>query len=690
MKQYHAKRLLVLGILFLTLMGTALYAQEVLTPKDILSLKTCSNAEISPDGKWIAYRVSVPRQNDEKPGGAYSELYVVSTKTGEIIPYITGKISMSTIRWSPDGKQIGFLTRRGEIAKTQVWAIPVNGGEAYQITNSKNGVITYRWHPNGKKIAYTATTPPTKQEKTLKKKGYKFIFYEEDWKHRNLYMTCAGGVDSKYDCEPQQLTKGVTVWGFIFSPDGKTIAADISPKNLIDQRYMFRKIYLLDLESKGLTQVSQNPGKLGNYAFSPDGSKIAYCAALERKDHKTSQVLVMNTDGSGLKNLTPPNFIGHVNWVGWKNNSTILYQSGEGVWPTLSLVKATGGKREIILHAKDSGIIFSTPSFTKNFKSFAFSGNSPTLPGGIFFWQVGKELRNMTDLNPWLFEKKLGRQIVFRFNARDGQEIEGLLIYPVDYQKDQTCPLVVSVHGGPESHHSNGWKSGYSSPGQVLAGKGYAVYFPNYRASTGYGVEFALSGYEDAAGVEFDDIADGIDALIEQSIADPDRVGLGRGSYGGYASAWFSSYYTKKVKAVCMFVGISDLISKRGTSDIPYEELYVHSGKLLEDMWEESLKRSPIYYAHQSQTATLILGGADDTRVHPSQSLEFYRRMKMNNHPAVRLVQYPGEGHGNRKQPGRIDFLYRTLDWYDWYVKDLKPLDGDLPTLDISEKYGLD
>jgi dipeptidyl aminopeptidase/acylaminoacyl peptidase len=139
-----------------------------------------------------------------------------------------------------------------------------------------------------------------------------------------------------------------------------------------------------------------------------------------------------------------------------------------------------------------------------------------------------------------------------------------------------------------------------------------------------------------------------------------------------------------------MFVGISDLVSKRGTTDIPYEELYVHSGKKLDEMWEKSLERSPIYHAHKSRSAVLIYGGQSDTRVHPSQSLEYYRRLKMNDHPAVRLVQYPGERHGNAKEPGRIDVLHRTLQWFDWYVKDKKPLDGAMPPLDISDSYGLE
>ena len=139
-----------------------------------------------------------------------------------------------------------------------------------------------------------------------------------------------------------------------------------------------------------------------------------------------------------------------------------------------------------------------------------------------------------------------------------------------------------------------------------------------------------------------------------------------------------------------MFVGISNLISKRGTTDIPYEEMYVHSGKPLEEQWQMNLERSPVYYAHQSKTATLIYTGADDPRVDPTQSRELYRRMKVNKHPAVRLVLYPGEGHGNRKQVGQIDVLNRQIQWFDWYVRDAKPLSEGMPPLDISDSYGLD
>ena len=683
MNAHRSLRILLLIVLPFVLLGAA----DVLTPKDILMMKRVSSAVISPNGEWIAYTVSVPREAMDKPGSAYSELYVVSTKTKEMRPFIVGKENVSAVTWKPDGSALSFVAARGDGASPQVWMIPLDGGEAVQVTRTETGVTSYAWSPAGNKIAYLLTPGKSAKEKKLEGSGYGFVYFEEDLKHRNLYLAEMG--KSGLVGSPQQFTKDMTVWSFVFSPDGKSIAVAVSPRNHVDDSYMFQKIHLLNIESKSLKQLSTNPGKLGNFAFSPDGKYLAYAAALERKDHAVSQAFVVPVEGGAVTNLTPANFPGHVRWVDWMDATTLLYGSAEATNNTISTVNVKGGQRGVILSSQTSGVVFDQASFAGSVHSAAFVGNTAGYPGDLFVWNKGQEPERLTSVNAAFADRQLGKQEVIKYKSRDGVEIEGILIYPVNYQKGTTYPLVTLVHGGPEANYANGWMTGYSEPGQVLSGRGYAVFYPNYRSSTGYGVQFAAVGYGDPAGKEFDDIADGIQFLIKQGIADKNRVGLGGGSYGGYASAWFATYYTKLVKAVCMFVGISDLISKRGSTDIAYEELYVHSGKPLEQMWDLALKRSPLYYAHQSKTATLIMGGGADPRVHPTQSIELYRQMKMTNHPAVRLVQYPGEGHGNARQPGRVDVLYRILDWYDWYVKDAHPLNGPLPPLDISEKYGL-
>ena len=675
------------SIAILTIGMLTLSGQDVLTASDLLGLKSVAGVQLSPDGSELIYSVSTPRRPNDKPGGSKSTYYRMTLADGSSVPLFKEKTQGSSPRWSIDGKHIGFLFGKNGDPK-QVWAMPAHGGEMFNLTNAKSGVSSFRWQPGTKGIAYLSNTPITSKEKELSERGYGFIYYEENLKNTNLFIA---QFDQDWgQTEVRQLTKDVNTWDFEFNHQGTQIAATISPENLIDQQYMFRKIYLIDAGTGEMKKISENEGKLGNYAFSPDGSHLVYAAAINLNDHHVSQAFVADLKTGTVSNLTPDRFRGHVNWVNWKNDDHVLFYSGEGVYPKLSTVPVSGGKRNILLDASKSGIIFSAPCFTKDFESFVFTGSTPTDRINLYYWDGKHKLKKLSDINPALNGKILGKQEVITYSARDGVEIEGVLIHPVGYQKRNHYPLIVYVHGGPESHHTNNWLSRYSTPAQVMAGRGYLVLYLNYRASTGYGVDFGMEGFMDPAGKEFDDIADGIEWAVKEKGADPDRVGLAGGSYGGYASGWFATYYTKYVKAVCMFVGISNVISKRGTTDIAYEELYVHSGALLEEQWQMNLERSPIYWAHQSKTATLIYGGAADTRVHPSQSIELYRRMKMNNHPAVRLVQYPGEGHGNRKQVGQIDVLYRQMAWFDWYVKDLNPLNGPMPPLDISDEYGLD
>ncbi len=661
--------------------------QEVLPASELLGLKSLSDIQLSPSGDEVIYSVQSPRGPNDPPGRAEAVYYRMLLPDGPARPLFGEGVKAESPRFSPDGRYIGFLYSKTDEPR-QVWIMPASGGEFIKLTRAESGVTDFRWQPGEAGIAYLSLTPSSAREKELKKRGYEFIYYEENLKHNNLMISWYDG--NWEQTAEWQLTEGVNTWDFEFNPRGSQIAASISPENLIDHSYMFRKIYLIDLESGTRRQVSENEGKLGNYAFSPDGTRLAYAAALHINDHAVSQAFVADLEDGSVRNLTPAGWKGHVDWVNWKDDTHVVCFAEEGVYPKLISVPLAGGPQEILLDASSNGIIFGTPRYNGDLSSLVCTGSTPSDRSNLYMFEGKNRLRRVTDLNPILKNRSLGTQEVIRYNARDGQLIEGLLIHPVGFRQGESYPLIVYVHGGPESHHSNGWLSSYSTPGQVMAGKGYLVLYLNYRSSTGYGVDFGMEGFMDPAGKEFDDIADGIEWAVKEKGADPERVGLAGGSYGGYASGWFATYYTRYVKAVCMFVGISNNISKRGTTDIPYEELYVHSGKPLEEQWQMNLERSPIYWAHQSRTATLIYGGAADTRVSPSQSVELYRIMKMNNHPAVRLVQYPGEGHGNRNQVGQTDVLFRQMAWFDWYVKDLNPLEGPMPPLDLSSQYGLD
>jgi Tol biopolymer transport system component len=253
-----------------------------------------------------------------------------------------------------------------------------------RVTDSKSSVLDFRWMPDGKHITYIATQPDDAREKALKDKGFEFVYYEENLKHRNLYIVEIGGGTRK-------VTDELTVWTLEVSPDGGTIAVGASEKNLIDQRYAFQHIYLVDSTSGEARKLSSNTGKLGNFAFNPDGRRIAYAAALDQKDHAVSQAWVVEIEDGATRNLTPENFPGHINWVAWRDNKTVLYRAARGVWNTLDVVTADGKKHRTILDSRDSGVIFGTPSFTDNFKHFAMVGATPEYPREVFHWTPGSQ-----------------------------------------------------------------------------------------------------------------------------------------------------------------------------------------------------------------------------------------------------------------------------------------------------------
>jgi len=655
------KKTLILFIILTA--GFLTNAQEnVFTSYDIFKMKAIGEIAISPDGKLIAYTVNTSRPFTEKSGSSYKELFVLELESGETKSHYNGKKSFYNLAWTPDSKNITFLAKWFKATKTQVYKFDIETDSALQVTNFQSSIISYKWNPNNNTIAFIASPKDTSRNE-LKRKGFNAEIYEEEIPQKNLYL---------YDLNStvfSLLTNGVAAQSMEWNPDGSLIAVQVSEKNLIDYSYMFKKIQIINPKTREVSILVNNPGKLGKMAWAPDGKHLAFISGVDINDPVNGSLFISKVpnkkDFTQLINYSK-DFEGSVTDIGWKDAKTIVYSADESVENTLTMRKIGGDITENLIDA--GTLVF------RGFKLangvIALNGNTKKNPGDLYTIKISdKKLNRQTHINPWVAKKDLGEQTKLSYLSRDGIKIEGVLLYPVGYKKGETYPLINYIHGGPEACVKNGWSTYYSMWGQVAAGKGYFVYMPNYRGSSGRGVSFSKMDQGDMGDEEFNDVLDGIDYLINEGLVDKARVGIGGGSYGGYFSGWAATKHTDRFACAVSFVGISDHISKRFTTDIPYESYYSHWTFWTHENYELVYDRSPVKYATQSKTPTLILHGKEDPRVHPSQSLELYRALKMHSHAPVRLIWYPGEGHGNRKNPARLDYNLRTFAWFDYYLQ---------------------
>lgn len=664
---------LLTGILpALALAGTSVAQDRTISLLDVARFQAVTGVELSPDGKHVAYLRSVPRRPYvDEDGGSWTELHVADRSSGNSRPFITGKVNVSGVRWTPDGSGLSFRLKRGDDKETSLYIIPLSGGEARKVLEHDTGVGAYSWSPDGQRVAFLAQEKEPKDIKERKEKGFKAEVYEEDWRVTKVWLATPGPtgdswVEADESLKPKALDLPGSAFAVEWSPTGAHLAVSLAPTPLIDDEYMKQKIHVVEVETGKVLAKLENPGKLASFKWSPDGKHIAMMAGADLNDPGDGSLLVGSVTGGALKNVLP-DYPGHVNSFAWQDADTIMYLVDEGVWTALGKVDADGTNQRTILPAGTH--VMSGLSLSKDGQQGAMISESAAHPPEAFVIQHGDAApTRITTHNPWLSEVRLAKQEAVRYKARDGLEIEGVLVRPLDEKPGTRYPLILSVHGGPEAHESNGWKTNYSRPGQYAAARGFAVFYPNYRGSTGRGVAFSKLGQADYAGKEFDDLVDAADYFASTGLADRKKVGVTGGSYGGYATAWCSTALSEHFAAGVMFVGISDLVSKFGTTDIPNEMTLVHARKYPWEDWAFFRERSPITHLQKCRTPLLIMHGAEDTRVDPSQSLEMYRFLKTLGQSPVRLVWFPGEGHGNRKAAARLEYLMRMMQWFEHYL----------------------
>jgi dipeptidyl aminopeptidase/acylaminoacyl peptidase len=313
--------------------------------------------------------------------------------------------------------------------------------------------------------------------------------------------------------------------------------------------------------------------------------------------------------------------------------------------------------------------IISSATFHHKSNQLLIVGNSKQHPNELFVKDLLKDnLIQITTSNPFLSDLNLGNQETISWNSLDGIEIQGVVTYPTRYSKGARYPLILQIHGGPEGVTLDGWNTSTGYPVQLLASEGYVVLQPNYRGSGSSGVDFSKGDHNDLGGMEYQDVLQGIDHLINNGIVHPDKIGTGGWSYGGYFSALGATTYSHRFKASMVGAGLTNMISFMGTTDIPYEMSIVHWNSWWFNEMELHWDRSPLAHINKAKTPTLVIHGMKDDRVHPEQGLELYQALKIKG-VDTELVLYPREPHGLTERAHQLDYIERLVGWYNKYVK---------------------
>lgn len=631
---------------------------ETLTAEDIVSMVSVSDAAISPDGSMVAFVRRTPRSAMEGRGGLRSVIWMVPAKGGDPVRFTAPDRSSYSPRWSPDGRWLAFRSSRSGDAGAQIYRISPRGGEPERLTDVEGGVSHFEWSPEGKHIAFTAKKAKTKAEREADEAGRDWRLSDVKGTFRHLYVMKVGSEDA-----PEVVgSADHHVANFAWAPDGKRLVVQANERADVDAVMMYSRLFVAELGG-GWAPLTKTEGKLGSLAWSPDGSRVAFLGAVDISDPTAGVLHVVDASGGVAKALTA-DYEGTGASIVWPEKGQILMLANEGTRTRLLGVDPDSGKRKAML---GQGPVCTRVHLDAKAKSVACVGSTGEHPGELFVAALGKSPRRLTDSNPWLAQKTLGKQEVVRWNAADGKEIEGVLIRPVGAEKGKAAPLAILPHGGPEGISLDNWGTRATYPAQLFANRGFAVLMPNYRGSQGRGVAFGKADHNDLGGKEFEDVLAGIAHLAAQGVVDADRVGMGGWSYGGYFSGLAATMHTKHFKAAMVGAAITNWVSFSGTTEIEHENSLVHWNLWPWENIELAWLRSPMAHIEGSKTATLVVHGENDTRVPPGQAMELYRGLRHFG-VTTEIALYPREGHGLAERAHQLDFAERFVAFFETHV----------------------
>ena len=637
------------------------------TPKLSMKYKSILGTAMSPDGKLIAYVVREPVMEEEK-SEYLSHIWVVSSDGKSDVQYTRGEKSASNPTFSPAGKHLAFTSSRTK--ENQVWVMRVMGGEAEQVTDAKSGVDSYQWSPDGKYIAYTMKDPDTEEEEKAKKEKKDVILVDQNFKYNHLYKVPLAR-NSEEKRQAKRLTAGeFHITSFDWSPDGKNIVFSHQADPRINTSRSGTDISVVPADSGEVKPLVVRPGADRNPEYSPDGKWIAFISHGGQSENIGLGDLYLVSDAGGTPEKLTETPDRNIRSIDWSSDGKRIFVT-ESFRTSRHVFTIPVDGNELGFITSGDGI-FSSVSFNDKTNQMAVTYQNLDSPVEVYTSPIKEiNMKKLTAVNSNVPRPKMAKTELIKWKSKDGFEIEGLLTYPVDYEKGRAYPLILNVHGGPAGVYTQSFTGNPSIYMiQYFAQQGYAILRSNPRGSTGYGKDFRYANFKDWGFGDFEDIMSGVDKVIEMGVGHPDSLCLMGWSYGGYMTS-FVVTKTNRFKAASMGAGLPNLISMTTTTDIP-DYLVAHMGGEFWEDYETYEKHSAIYRIKNVTTPTQVIHGAKDLRVPFTQGQEFYVALSRLGVPTEMIV-YPRTPHGPREPKFLMDVSERILTWFEQHLGRGKP-----------------
>jgi dipeptidyl aminopeptidase/acylaminoacyl peptidase len=634
---------------------------RVPTLDDLLTLKTVGGAQISPEGKRIAYTVNY---GDFKQDAFVTQIWLVDNASGKSFQLTRGDKSSTNPRWSPDGKWLAFLSNRIE-DKNQIFVIDPSGGEAQQLTKSESAISNFAWSDDGKTIAYTAT-PGTAQPLKDRKDYYgDYDVVRDGYSYVHIWtVDMAEALKAPSTGKQRTKNKEFSVDSFSWSPDGGSIVIATVNPDLVQG--VTSDVYLLNLKDDSVRKIVATPGPDNNPRFSPDGKQIVFSSAMGETVFfaSNSKLAVVSVDGGTPRSISD-SFDENPGLIEWKADGIYF----AGAQKTAShLFRADPANGKITRVSSPDDLMATSFSLSRAGDALAFVAGSPTSIAEVFVSDSRRFTpRKLTSLNEQTKAFTLGTREVISWKSQDGATIEGILIKPANFDPAKKYPLLCVIHGGPTGTDRPLLLSPDARyyPSDIWAARGALILKVNYRGSAGYGEKFRKLNVRNLGVGDAWDVLSGVDYLISKGWVDKNKVGCMGWSQGGYISAFLTTSSDRFV-AISVGAGISNWATYYYNTDItPFTINYLGHDPAKDPAIYA--RTSPMNYIKTARTPTLIQHGSDDRRVPIANAYELRQGLENRGVP-VTMIVYKGFGHPITKPKAQRAVMQHNLSWFGHYI----------------------